>query len=165
MIRRLIMPLALAVSFVHAGPAGAQSAFPTPLPGQTAPSAGAAPFRFNPLPWGGSSEACMKGLMPLREEAEKGGKLIREASGRHAPADETCKLIGAYSQAEIKMIKYVDAHGAECQIPPQIGEQLKAGHDSTEALEKKVCTAAIQMQNRGPPVRFNDFGDPALWRQ
>ena len=91
----------------------------------------------------------MKGFVPLREEAEKRGKLIKAASDRHAGPDEACKLIGAYGQAEIKMIKYVEAHAAQCGIPAQVTDQLKNGHKGTEALEKKVCGVA-QQQARGP---------------
>ena len=60
----------------------------------------------------------MKNFMPLREEAEKRGKLIKAASERHAPPDEACKLIESFGQAEIKMIKYVEANFAKCGIPP-----------------------------------------------
>ena len=91
----------------------------------------------------------MKGFVPLREEAEKRGKLIKAASDRHAPPDEACKLIGNFGQAETKMIKYVESHAAKCGIPPQIPEQLKNGHKNTENLLKKVCAAAQQAQ-RGP---------------
>ena len=59
---------------------------------------------------GGRSDACMKDFMPLREEAEKRGKLIKAASDRHAPPEEACKLIENFGQAEIKMIKYVEAN-------------------------------------------------------
>jgi hypothetical protein len=92
----------------------------------------------------------MKGFVPLREEAEKRGKLIKAAGERHAPPDEACKLIGSFSQAEIKMIKYVESHAAKCGIPPQIAEQLKTGHKNTETMQKKVCQVAQQQQQRGP---------------
>jgi hypothetical protein len=94
----------------------------------------------------------MKGFVPLREEAEKRGKLIKAASDRHAMPDEACKLIGNFSQAELKMIKFVEANAAKCGIPPQVGTQMKDGHKNTEAMQKKVCTVAQQMQNqpRGP---------------
>ncbi len=101
-------------------------------------------------PQAGPSEACMKGFMPLREEAEKRGKLIKAASDRHAGPDEACKLISSYGQAEIKMIKYVESHSAQCGIPPQVTDQLKNGHKNTDALEKKVCGAAQQQAQRGP---------------
>ena len=86
--------------------------------------------------------------MPLREEAEKRGKLIKAASERHAPPEEACKLIGNFAQAEIKMIKYVESHAAKCGIPPQIAEQLKTGHKNTENMQKKVCAVAQQAQTR-----------------
>ncbi len=180
-IRRLIVPLTVAVVTVCAGQALAQGAFPAPLPGPikndpafppvngNAPAAsvgapsssfpvqGAAPitgsaFERGPAPpsqAGGPSEECMRGFVPLREEAEKRGKLIKAASDRHAPPDEACKLIGNFGQAEIKMIKYVESHAAKCGIPPQISDQLKNGHKNTEKMQKQVCTVA-QQQQKGP---------------
>lgn len=180
-IRRLIVPLTVAVVTFHAGQVLAQGAFPAPLPGQAPPrndpafppvngaaptaSIGAAPGSFpangaapvsgaferapaSPSA-GGSAEECMKGFVPLREDAEKRGKLIKAAGERHAPPDEACKLIGSFSQAEVKMIKYVESHAAKCGIPPQIADQLKSGHKNTESMQKKVCQVA-QQQQRGP---------------
>ena len=181
-IRRLIVPLTVAVVTVHAGLAFAQGAFPAPLPGQAlikndpafppvngaAPTAsvgtpsssfpvnGAAPitgsaFERAPAPpsQAGPADECMKGFIPLREEAEKRGKLIKAASDRHATPDEACKLIGNFGQSEIKMIKYVESHAAKCGIPPQIADQLKTGHKNTETMQKKVCAVA-QQQQKGP---------------
>ena len=90
----------------------------------------------------------MKGFMPLRTEAERRGKLIKAASDRHAPPDEACKLIGTYSQAELKMMKFVESHSAKCGIPPQVLEQLKVGHKNSESMLQKVCSAAQQAQTR-----------------
>ncbi|SFJ01092.1 hypothetical protein [Bradyrhizobium sp. cf659] len=182
MIRHLMVPIAAAMVTMGAAGAYAQSAFPAPLPNQAAsssafppvngsaptasvgtapqssfPANGAAPiggagaFSAAP-PTQGPGEDCMKAFVPLREEAEKRGKLIKAASDRHATPDEACKLIGNFSQAELKMIKYVEANGAKCGIPPQIGAQMKDGHKNTEAMQKKVCTVAQQMQQqpRGP---------------
>jgi hypothetical protein len=130
-----------------------------PAPTSAFPSGGAAPiggmggggsaFNTPQAPQGGPPAECMKGFMPLREDAEKKGKLIKAASERHAPPDEACKLIGAYSQAEVKMIKYVESHAASCGIPAQVADQLKGGHKGTEALEKKVCAVAQEAQQRG----------------
>ena len=173
-IRRLIAPLTVAIVALHAGDAGAQGAFPAPLPNQSAqpansspfppvngapaqaapaglspfPSQGAAPtggFGAPQGPTSGPSEACMKGFVPLREEAEKRGKMIKAASDRKAQPDEACKLIASFGQAEVKMIKYVEANAQKCGIPAQIGDQLKAGHKNTEALQQKVCGVAQQM--------------------
>jgi hypothetical protein len=185
-IRRLIVPLTLAVVTAYAGQASAQGAFPAPLPGRAGqpndpafppvngaapaslgappaaaspfPSTGAAPvtgtqFERPPAPAappaGGPSDACMKGFVPLREDAEKRGKLIKAASDRHAPPPEACKLIQNFSEAEVRMIKYVEANSAKCGIPPQIADQLKGGHKNTELMQKRVCDVAQQIQARG----------------
>jgi len=183
MIRRLIVPLTLAIATFHAGQTCAQGAFPAPLPGQAAAPAsdpafpavnGAAPvtsFGGGPasFPSGGAppvgafgaparpsmggpgpSEACMKGFMPLREEAERRGKLIKGASDRHAPPTEACKLIGNFGQAEVKMIKYVETHATECGIPPQVMEQLRTGHKNTEGIQQKICGIAQQAAQQKP---------------
>ncbi len=172
MIRRLIVPLTVAVVTFHGGHAFAQGAFPAPLPnGQMAPppasspavdsafTRGAAPVTgagfggAGPQPpssAGGPSDACMKGFVPLREEAEKRGKLIKAASDRHAPPDEACKLIGNFGASEIKMIKYIEVNAAKCGIPPQIGDQLKAGHKNTEKMQNQVCNVAQQAANQRP---------------
>ena len=183
MIRRLIVPLTLAIATFHAGQACAQGAFPAPLPGRAAapasdpafpPVNGAAPatsFGSGPASFpsggappvggfgapaqpsmggGGPSEACMKGFMPLREEAERRGKLIKGASDRRAPPAEACKLIGNYGQAEIKMIKFVETHATECGIPPQVMDQLKTGHKNTEGIQQRICGIAQQAAQQKP---------------
>ena len=92
----------------------------------------------------------MKGFVPLREDAEKRGKLIKAASERHASPDEACKLIRNFGQAELKMIKYVETNASKCGIPPQISDQLKSGHKNTEKMQTQVCNVAQQQQQRGP---------------
>ena len=175
MIRRLIVPLTVAVVTIQAGQAFAQGAFPAPLPGQSAapanaspfppvngaapsasvgapspfPSNGAAPVTGGfgggpPPPSAGAADACMKNFLPLREETEKRGKMIKAAGERKAGPDEACKLIGNYSKAEQKMISFVEANSAKCGIPPQIGDQLKAAHKNTEAMQQRVCAVAAQ---------------------
>ncbi len=76
--------------------------------------------------------------------------MIKAASDRHAPAEEACKLIRNFGQAELKMMKYVESHGGALRIPPQVTEQLKGGHKNTEMMEQKVCNAAEQQQTRAP---------------
>jgi hypothetical protein len=120
---------------------GAPASFPT---NGAAPVAGGGFGGGPPPPSGGPSEACMKNFVPLREEAEKRGKMIKAASDRHAQPDEACKLIGNYSQAELKMIKYVETNSTKCGIPAQVADQLKAGHKNTEKMQKQVCTVAAQ---------------------
>jgi hypothetical protein len=197
-IRRLIVPLTVALAVAYAGQASAQGAFPAPLPGRAAatdpafppvngagaksdpafpavngapvasvgappsssfPVNGAAPlssggFSQSPGPptqGGGGGEDCMKEFMPLREDAEKRGKLIKAASDRHATPQEACGLIKNFSQAETKMIKYVETHASRCGIPAQVLDQLRGGHKNSEVMMQKVCAAAEGgAQARGP---------------
>jgi hypothetical protein len=126
------------------------------VPTRSFPVNGAAPLggggfeRAPPPQAGGAPDNCMKEFAPLREDAERRGKLIKLASERHATPEEACKLIGGFGQAEIKMIKYVESHASKCGIPPQISEQLKNGHKNTETMQQRVCAAAQQAQQRGP---------------
>ena len=177
MIRRLIVPLTAAAMIVSAGHVCAQGACPAPLPNQQSaspfppvngaapsatvgapspfPSEGAAPVSRGfsgppPQAASGAADACMKGFIPLREEAERRGKLIKAASDRKAPPDEACKLIKNFGQAELKMISYVQTNSAKCGIPPQIADQLKNGHKNTEKMQNQVCAVAQQAAARGP---------------
>jgi hypothetical protein len=133
-----------------AAPALSSGAAPGSFPlNGAAPVTGTA-FERAPAPQSaaGPADDCMNGFVPLRDEAEKRGKLIKAASDRHAPPEEACKLIGNFGQAELKMIKYVEGHAAKCGIPAQIAEQLKTGHKNTETMQKKVCQVAQQQQQQ-----------------
>ena len=136
---------------------GAPAAKISAPPANSFPSGGAAPitggFSAPPPPQGaggGPAQECMKQFIPLREEAEKRGKMIKAASDRKAGPDVACGLIKNFAQAETKMITYVEKNSERCGIPPQVGDQLKGGHKNTEALLTRVCTMAQQMQQRGP---------------
>jgi hypothetical protein len=125
-----------------APPSGAFGGAPASFPG-----AAASPFAAPPTQ-GGPSDDCMKNFLPLRQEAEKRGQILKAASEKHAGPDEACKLIGNFIDAEVKMIKYVQTNAARCGIPPQIGEQLKKGHANTEGMRTKICGAAAQLKNQ-----------------
>src|SRR5437868_15536239 len=77
-----------------AAPSASVGAAPSSFPANgAAPLTGSAFERSAaPASQQGPSEACMRDFVPLREEAEKRGKLIKAASERHAPPDEACKL-------------------------------------------------------------------------
>jgi hypothetical protein len=133
-------------------PAASVGAAPSSFPVTgAAPVTGTAFERGPASPQGGApADDCMRQFVPLREEAEKRGKLIKAASDRHASPDEACKLIRSFGQAEIKMISYVETNASKCGIPPQISDQLKNGHKNTEKMQTQVCTVAQQQQQRGP---------------
>jgi hypothetical protein len=136
-IRRLIVPLTVAV-FAGATPTASSALEDGP--------ASASPA--------GLSGECVKEFAPLREEAEQRGKLIKVASERHAPADEACRLIGNFGEAEINMIQYVETNASKCGIPQRVADQLKSGHRNTENMQKKVCAVA---QQKGPSGPTGDF--------
>jgi hypothetical protein len=99
-------------------------------------------------PTQGGADECMKNFLPLRQEAEKRGHLLKEAGDKKVTAEEACKLINNFIQAEVKMMKYVDTNAARCGIPPQISEQLKKGHAGSEGMRARICGAAAQMKNQ-----------------
>jgi hypothetical protein len=135
------------------GAAPPVAAAPSPFPATGAAPVSGSAFERAPAPpsqTGGPPDDCMKSFLPLREEAEKRGKLIKAASERKAGPDEACKLIGNFGKAETKMIKFIEANSARCGIPPSVAEQMKTGHKNTENTLKNVCGAAQQAQQRGP---------------
>ncbi|MBK5653090.1 MULTISPECIES: hypothetical protein [Bradyrhizobium] len=153
MIIRSLVLLALTVAFAPVDHALAQAGS-VPFPGNgTTPTARSAPAA--------SAEFCLRDFVPLRQDAEAKGKLIKAAADRHAPPSEACKLIGDYTQAEIRMIKYVEANAVQCAIPQPIADRLKAGHKNTETLLRKVCAQARQapQEPAGPTGDFDHLID------
>jgi hypothetical protein len=172
MMRRPIALLMLAATLVPAGSVRAQDTISAPSPGQAAapPPGGpnslatfAGPPELPPsvLP---NSNTCSKDFAPLREDAERRGKLIREAGERQAPPEETCRLIGTYSRSERRMIGFVEANSVKCKIPPQVADQLKDGNKKTAALLARVCAAVPRRASHGYFGAISDFGDPAFAR-
>jgi hypothetical protein len=178
MIRRLIAPLLLIAPVTSFGIAQAQNVFPAPLPGQQAnpPAINVAPNApvpswYPPIAGGARSGAsastwppstCVNDFRRLRDEVERRGHLVKAASDRHASADESCKLIGEFITAEVKMIRYLQARSAECGIRPNIMDQLNAGHRKSESMRTRIC--AYVGATFGQPLPFTDFGDPVLFR-
>lgn len=136
-------------------PAGGGAAFPSPggVPVGGAPMGGApmgggfgGPSMAGPPP---GADACMKEFLPMREDAEKKAKLIKAASDRKAPPDEACKLLANFDAAQVRMLKFVSANAAKCGIPPQIADQLKAGHANVDKMKTMVCKVAEQRAKGG----------------
>ena len=149
MIKRSLRPLVAVAALALAGHALAQGSSP-----------GTAQTGFKP------PESCLKEFTPLRDETLLRGRLIKAAGERHVPNAEACRLVHDYELAQSKMIDFAMAHAETCGIPAKITDQLKAGHESTVALMKKVCT----LTERAPagsgdraslvePVRFTAITD------
>jgi len=152
---RLIVPLIAAVVTILADQAHAQSAFPAPLPNEQSVPAAGSPFppvkgtapsvsvgapgeRFAASPSSELADACHKGFAALREETERRGRLVKAASDRKAPREEACQLIGSFGEAELKMIRYVDANSAKCGLQ-HVAVRLKAGAAKTEEMYRRIC--------------------------
>jgi hypothetical protein len=103
---------------------------------------------------GGGGQAgdpnCMKEFMPLKQDAEKKAAFLQELGKRKnkTPA-EACKGFTAYSQAEFKMIKFIEANSQRCGIPASVPQQMLGQHKNTEAMQTKVCTMAQQQAQGG----------------
>jgi hypothetical protein len=173
-LRRLTLLTLLALA-AGTGSVTAEDAFPAPLPGQAAEPADASPPKaiiagLPPFAPGGMASSvpspCANDYALLRQDAEEKGTLIREATARHASAEESCRLISSYSRAEGKIIRFIETNIEKCGIEGSVGDQVRANHKNTEGMRERICAVAMQTQKRllDPSLRFNDFGDPAYQR-
>ena len=140
-----------------APPAAAQGA---PAGAWPAPSASAAPSQggFVPPPTGfgpslGAPQQaqqeppCFQEFMKLRQEADKKGRAIQEASKKKVPPTVACKLFNEYSASENKLVKYVSTNATKCEIPKEVVENLTKNHAKTNEVRARVCQVAAA----GPP--------------
>jgi hypothetical protein len=99
-------------------------------------------------------EACVQQFVPLRVDAEKRLTTAKQAMERKAPPPELCRLFTQFSDAEAKMIKYVETQGVWCGFPPDALPSMKAGHVKSLDARKQVCTAAAAGAQRqaAPPA-------------
>lgn len=131
-----ILPLACLVTLTGAWPAAAQF-MPPGAPG---------------APGGGGMPPCFNEFMPLRQEAEKRATAVRDAGAKHATPQQACDLIGRFSDAEAKVVKFVQTNGASCGIPAEAVKQMKTNHEHTLELHKRVCTAAANPPRPAGPT-------------
>ncbi|CCD96701.1 conserved exported hypothetical protein [Bradyrhizobium sp. ORS 375] len=95
-------------------------------------------------------ESCLKEFTPLRDEAARRAQLLKMTPGRRFAPGEACRLVHDYELAQTKMIEYAVAHASTCGIPAKITDQLKANHENTLTVMRKVCTVTW---NTAPAVR------------
>lgn len=132
---RLISSLAVAFVIVHAGWGSAPRANAAP----PFASDGTGPRAGNPR----STNACISGFTPLRDEAERRGKQVKAAANRKAPKEEACRLVTRYAEAEARLLDYVEANARRCVIPRHDVDQIRTGRKRTQALLLKVCDAPL----------------------
>jgi hypothetical protein len=150
----------IAACLVAALPAAAQ--FPPqpqapaaqfPPAGQQQPNSSwpAGPQQPSPFPPFGQQQAtpqqappCLQEFGRLRDDTEKKGNALRQASERHATPKEACGLFIAFTNAEAKFLKYATDNANGCGIPQKIIAQIKLGHGRAMDIRNKVCQAAAQ---------------------
>lgn len=103
-----------------------------PMPGQ------APPQQQQQMP------PCYKDFQPLKEEAEKRGKMIQAATSKKdkASREEVCALFKNYSAAEAKLVKFIKENAQWCGIPPEAATVMKANHDRTLRTQNQICSVA-----------------------
>ncbi len=132
-----IWALAATIAVMVAAPSRADDKAVAAPPQRPAPAvpggAGVAGFR--------PPETCLKEFTPLRDETARRAKLLKAATERRFAPGEACQLVHDYELAQTKMIDYAVAHASLCGIPAKITDQLKANHENTLTVMRKVCTA------------------------
>jgi hypothetical protein len=85
------------------------------------------------------ADQCRRQSIALKQDWEAKAQPIREASQSKASPETACKLITSFEEAEMKLINFMQANSAKCQIPGDVIEKMKATHLTTEGLKQKAC--------------------------
>jgi hypothetical protein len=126
-----VAPLAILAVLGFADGAGAQLSAPPP----------------------GAMPPCMAEFVPLRTEAEKRGLAIKTAAQHKAPRDQLCQLFRRFTEAEVKVVKFVTEHQAACGIPAEAIASMKSNHTHSMGMQQKICAADVgggEGKPRGP---------------
>lgn len=159
-LRRAIIAAACLVPF---GAAHAQLApWPQQTPPQASPWPQQAPQQASPWsqPAPQQAPSCLPEFTKLRNETEKRGLALKQASERKASPQEACRLLVAFTSAEAKMLKYAVDNASTCGIPAQIIEGIKRGHAKSGELRVKVCRVAAAPQAPRGPTLSDALGAP-----
>jgi hypothetical protein len=87
-------------------------------------------------------QACMDDFGKLHDVAQKRAAAIRVASAKKVGPKEACELFNAFTDAEVKLLKYATDNLTRCSIPADIIKNLKQGHAKSAEIRTKVCEAA-----------------------
>ena len=116
---------------------------PAPMASPTmgSPMMGSPMMSAPPAEGGGGPPACVGEFAKMREDVQKKGIAAKQASEKHVPREELCKLITVYGAAEAKWVKFAEQGVSACGIPVEIVNQLKQVHGRTEQAREKICAA------------------------
>jgi hypothetical protein len=96
------------------------------------------------------SPPCMGEFLPIRSEAEKRAHAIQEGIKRKVPPQELCGLFTTFSEAEGKVVKFIETNARSCGIPQEILTVTKSNHGKTLERKQQICAAAQFGERRGP---------------
>jgi hypothetical protein len=134
----------LMLALLLAGPAAAQS-FQPPTQG-FAPPQQAAP----------QEPPCFKEFSALRDDAQNRAKALGAANKRRVPPQEACRLFNALIASETKLVKFTEANGTWCGIPPQVLTQMKTEHAKASEMRTRVCEFAARGSQAAPGPSLSD---------
>jgi hypothetical protein len=121
-------PAAPATLPMPAGPGAMQGA---PAPGMMMGGPGPSP----------EQQKCVQEFQGYRQEVEKRARAAEAESKKKPTREKMCELVGLYSTAEFKWIKFSETNMVKCGIPKEAIEQIKSVHVHTLDAKKKLCSA------------------------
>lgn len=91
-------------------------------------------------------QACVAGFAALRSKVERAGLAAKDGAEKRLPRKELCKLVTAYSVAEISRMTYAEMNMTRCSLPKDIVVRLKTVHARTADGQKKLCVGGTEPQ-------------------
>jgi hypothetical protein len=129
---------------------------PTTLPSQgNVPPMSGMPPQQQPT---GEKPPCLDEFVALRNEAQARAAAVQGAQKKKITAPEACQLLTRFTDAEAKFVKYALKNATTCGIPDQAVTQMKASHENSTQLRKKVCDAAAAPQRPAGPSLSDALG-------
>jgi hypothetical protein len=110
----------------------------------------------------GEKPPCLDEFVALRNEAQARAAAVQTAQKKKITAPEACQLLTRFTDAEAKFVKYAQKNAATCGIPEQAVTQMKASHENSTQLRKKVCDAAAAPQRPAGPSLSDALGTTRL---
>jgi hypothetical protein len=97
---------------------------------------------------------CFDEFTALKNEAQARAAAVQNAQKKKITAPEACQLLTRFTDAEAKFVSFAQKNVQTCGIPEQAVQQMKASHETSSALRKRVCDAATAQQQRpaGPSL-------------
>jgi hypothetical protein len=121
---------------------------PATLPQANVPSMSTVP------PQQAGTPPCFDEFSALKNEAQARAAAVQNAQKKKITAPEACQLLTRFTDAEAKFVKFAQKNVQTCGIPEQAVQQMRAAHDNSNALRKRICDAATAQQQRpaGPSL-------------